>query len=99
MIIKLIPQRSDNTLTLAKAGDVLTINGTAYDFTQLTEGATLPNSAIDCAALVGDVTRRNSDVILTLLMPHGANPAPEAAFPADIVNPADGDIALPGAAV
>lgn len=95
MIIKLVPQRSDMPLTVSKPGDVLTINGVPYDFSPLPDGATLPMGSVDCPAIVGAVERIAGQLHLTLLLPHGPNPTQEQAFPADIVDPPDGDIPLP----
>jgi len=53
MNINLSPQRRDDTLTITKNGDVLTINGTDYDFTQLPDGGTLPAEAVDCEFVIG----------------------------------------------
>lgn len=51
MIIKLSPfaplPGSDERLSLSRAGDVLTVNGQAFDFTPLPEGGELPTEAID----------------------------------------------------
>lgn len=95
MHIKLSPIRNDTALTLHRAGDVLTINGIAYDLSGIPEGATLPRAAVACDWLGSDIERIGGALHLTLLLPHGAN-APEAArFPAPIINPANGDIALP----
>ncbi|WP_027715815.1 hypothetical protein [Desulfuromonas sp. TF] len=97
MHIKLSPQRRDDALEVEKAGDLLTINGLDYDFSPLPAGASLPASAIECEWIVGDVYRSVDGVLeVTLILPHGANPAPEQAFPSDIVNPPDGVISLPG---
>lgn len=95
MQITLVPIRSDAGLALHRAGDVLTIDGLAFDLTALPEGATLPQAAVACPALAGPVTRQGGGLHLTLLLPHGAD-APEAAlFPAP-VTPADGPVAVPG---
>ncbi len=90
--INLSPQRSDNNLTIIKSGEVLTINGIAYDLADITEGATLPNPGGD---FTQDITRTNGNVELTLLFPHGANAPEEQRFPQPIVNPADGEVILP----
>lgn len=98
MIIALSPQRRDAPLAVSRAGDVLTINGAAYDFAPLAEGDTLPAEAVDCEFIGGDVSRIGGKLRLTLTLPHGPNPPPHVAFPADIVDPPDGAIALPGGA-
>ena len=95
MKIKLSPQRRDDTLTVTKQGDVLTINGTAYDFTDLPDGGTLPADAVDCEYVIGSVDRVNGELELTLLLPHGANASEAARFPEPIIDPADGELELP----
>ena len=95
MNITLSPQRRDDTLTVTKQGDTLTINGTAYDFSVVPDGATLPKDATDCAWLASDVERIDSVLHLTLLLPHGANASQAARFPQPIINPADGVLELP----
>ena len=95
MIIQLSPQRRDDTLTVTKQGDTLTINGTAYDFSVIPDGATLPKDATDCEWLASDVERIDGVLHLTLLLPHGANASEAARFPQPIINPADGVLELP----
>jgi hypothetical protein len=96
MNITLSPQRRDDgPLTLSRQGDVLTINGTAYDFSQLPDGATLPREAVECQWLVSDVERIGGVLHLTLLLPHGGT-APEATrFPAPLTVTDNGPITLP----
>lgn len=95
MQIKLSPQRLDGTLIASKAGDVLTLNGEAFDFTQLPEGATLPTEATASDWIVGPVSRINGELHLTLRLPHGPNPSQAVAFPEPIHVTEDGPIALP----
>jgi hypothetical protein len=95
MQIILSPQRRDDTLTVTKQGDTLTINGTAYDFSVIPDGATLPKDATDCAWLASDVERIDGVLHLTLLLPHGASASQAARFPQPIINPADGVLELP----
>lgn len=95
MIISLSPQRRDDVLAVSVAGDVLLLNGEAFDFGPLAEGATLPQDAIDCEWFAGPVSRENGSLRLTLLLPHGANPSQSVAFPQPIVTQGDGPVALP----
>ena len=95
MKINLSPQRRDDTLTVFKQGDILTINGTDYDFTDLPDGGTLPAEAVDCEYVIGSVDRVNGELELTLLLPHGPNAYEAARFPEPIINPADGEVELP----
>jgi hypothetical protein len=48
MQIKLSPVRCDDNLALHRAGDILTINDEAYDFSPLPEGAILPRASVTC---------------------------------------------------
>jgi len=95
MKLTLTPMRHDGTLTLHRAGDVLTINGEAFDFSPLPDGATLPREAVDCAWLASDVERIEGTLHLTLLLPHGADAPEETRFPAPITLTADGPVILP----
>ena len=95
MQIKLSPQRRADSLSVSKQGDTLTINGAAYDFSAVTEGATLPASATGCEFITGNVERIAGVLHLTLLLPHGADPSPAVCFPASFINPADGPLELP----
>jgi len=95
MKINLSPQRRDDTLTVIKQGDVLTINGAEYDFTDLPDGGTLPADAVDSEFVIGSVDRVNGEIELTLLLPHGPNASEAARFPQPIVDPADGEVELP----
>ena len=95
MKINLSPQRRYDTLTVVKQGDTLTIDGTAYDFSQLPDGGTLPAEAVDCEYIIGSVDRVDGELELTLLLPHGENASEAARFPQPIIDPADGELELP----
>jgi len=95
MHITLSPVRLDETLTASLIGDVLTLNGEPFDFTQLPEGATLPAEAIVSDWIVGPVSRIDGDLHLTLRLPHGPNPSRAVAFPEPVMVTQDGPIALP----
>lgn len=95
MRISLSPQLRDAELAVSKAGDVLTINGEAFDFSSLADGATIPAGEVPCEFITGPVERIGGELHLTLILPHG--PAPEAwqAFPDPLISPPDGDLDLP----
>jgi len=95
MKLILFPQRRDETLTITKQGDVLTINGAEYDFSQLSDGGALPADAVNSEFVIGSVERVNGELELTLLLPHGANASEAARFPQPIIDPADGEVELP----
>ncbi|MCP9337648.1 hypothetical protein [Stutzerimonas xanthomarina] len=93
MHITLSPVRLDETLTASLTGDVLTLNGQPFDFTQLPEGGTLPADAIASEWIVGPVSRINGELRLTLRLPYisdGSHFAPE---PIHVTE--DGPIPLP----
>ena len=89
------PQRRDDTLTLSKSGDALTVNGTVYDFSPLPDGATLPREAIDCEWICGDVSRVNGELQIPILLPHGPDASMAARFPEPLTITSDGEVVLP----
>jgi len=95
MRISFSPQRRDDTLTISRAGDILTINGEAFDFSSLPEGGTIPAGEVPCEWIVGSVHRIDGVLHLTLLLPHGPNPSPAVAFPEPIVLTVDGPVSVP----
>ena len=95
MHITLSPTRRDESLTVSRSGDTLTFNGETFDFSPLGEGETLPADAIDSEWITGGVTRTNGALHITLRLPHGANAPGETRFPEPIIDPPDGEIALP----
>ena len=95
MIVSFSPARIANRLTLDRAGDTLTINGEAFDFSGVPDGAILPRGAIQSEWIVGDVTRTGGVLHMPLIWPHGAN-APEATrFPAPITMTGNEPVTLP----
>ena len=95
MKINLSPQVRDGTLIVSKSGDALIVNGETFDFSQLTEGSTLPADAIDSEYFVGDVKRENGDIELTLLLPIGVNATEAQRYPESITVTLDGAVMLP----
>ena len=95
MKISFTPQLRADALLLSLDGDVLTVDGIAYDFGPLPEGGTLPRAAVGCPLLASDVTREGGHITLTLILPHGSD-APEAArFPQPITVTQNGPVPLP----
>ena len=95
MKINLSPSRRDDALTVEKTGDRLRINGELFNFNPVPEGATIKLGDIPCEWICSDVTRINGDIELTIILPHGADPAEYVAFPEPIENPPDGVLDLP----
>lgn len=95
MYITLTPMRRDETLTLLRKGDCLTINDTTHDFSRLAEGECLTAATLDCPWLISDVARRGGILHLTLILPHGEGASDAVRFPAPLDITGDGPIALP----
>lgn len=89
--IDLSPMRRDDRLEVSVSGDVFTINGAAFDFSALPEGASLPRDAVACDWLAGDAERIGD---LSLILPHGANAPGETRFPVPVMA-GDGPVDLP----
>ena len=95
MTFYLRPQERVDTLSITKTDDVLIINGTKFDFSQIPDGGLLPRDAVDCEWIVSDVERVDGELVLTLLMPHGANASEAARFPEPLTNVPDGEVEFP----
>ena len=89
------PSRRDMPLTLHRAGDVLTINGEAFDFAFIPEGGTLPKAAASSEWFASDITRIDGALHLTLVLPHGARAPQSTLFPEPIILTANGPVSLP----
>jgi len=91
------PQLRNDSLTLVKSGEVLTVNGDDFDFSWLDRGEILPSSAVDSDFICGDVERsEDGELTVPVILPHGANPSHAVAFPDPVTVIEDGDIVLPG---
>lgn len=95
MIINLSPFRSDDSLTLSKAGDILTINGEEFDFSRMVDGDTLPLGSISSQWFGGPVDRIGTELQLTIRLPLPINYSQAQAFPVPQVILRDGEIHLP----
>ncbi|MGI3128183.1 hypothetical protein [Nitratireductor sp. PBL-C9] len=95
MQISYSPQRRDASLSLSKLGDVLTVNGEAFDLSVVPDGATLPQEAISSDWFAGPVERIGGELHISLFLPHGPNPSQAVAFPHPITVNDDGPIELP----
>jgi hypothetical protein len=95
MHITLSPMRRNDQLTLSKFGDVLTINGEAFDLSAIPDGATLPRAAVACDWLASDIERIGGVLHLTLILPHGTDAPLETTFPEPLYIGDDGPVLLP----
>lgn len=91
MQITLSPTRSDARLTLHRAGDTLTCNGTAIDLAGY-DPESAPNDWI-----IGTPIAGADGWQVTLLFPHGAGAPHEALWPEPITLQGDGPVTLPPA--
>lgn len=74
MKITFMPQRSDESLELSVAGDVLTINGEPVDFGPLAEGFELPFHAAGNSFVTGAVRRVSGEVEVMVRLPYSRTP-------------------------
>lgn len=96
MLIYLSPKFSDDRIEVSVVGDIITINGEAFDFSPLAPGATLPYAAINSPHFAGDVLRDSAgELIVTLLYPHGTTAPYDSRFPLPISVTEDGPVTLP----
>ena len=95
MILTFSPVRMDESLSLHRKGDVLTVNGEIFDLGPLPEGGVLPAEATGCPWITGEVTRAGGALRVMLILPHGADAPPDTLFPVPLTLAADGPVALP----
>ncbi|MEX5587063.1 hypothetical protein [Pseudomonas urmiensis] len=95
MQIALSPVRMDEQVTLVRQGDILYVNGEAFDFSPLQEGATLPWGAVLSDWFPGTVERIDGELHLTIRLPHGPNAPESTRFPVPISITKDGPVDLP----
>lgn len=95
MHLILTPQRRDTRLELRRDGDVLTLNGEAFDFSVVPDGATLPREAIASDWFGGSVERIDGALYIPLIVPHGREAPAATRAPKPLHITADGPIALP----
>lgn len=95
MHITFSPIRADARLSATKIGDVVTINGDAFDFAGLPEGGEIEVGGVPCEWIIGPVQRIGGKIHLTLRLPLGPNPSYAVAFPATLIDPPNGILAIP----
>lgn len=99
MNLQFSPMRRDDSLVLERQGDILIINGEAFDFSPLEEGQTLPGDAVNSPWITGPVSRHEGQLVLTVLLPHGPDASPEQLSPTSLEVTSDGLVTLPGSPV
>jgi len=59
------PQRSDAVVEFSINGDVLTVNGSSFDFSNVPEGGYV--ESVPCQWIVGPVRREGGDIHITII--------------------------------
>lgn len=96
MLINLSPVFLGERITVSTAGDVVTINGTDYDFGPLEIGAVLPAAAVDPERFVGEIRRDTAgNLVMTIVYGHALEASEQARFPLPITTTGDGPVHLP----
>lgn len=91
MQITFTPIRSDGTLSVSVAGDAITIDGDTADFGFLSDGDSIPASAVNSPWIVGrEVKKDGGKVHVTVCLPYVAG-SPEDT----VVAATDGTVTLP----
>ncbi len=87
-----IPIRCNDSLTIARQGDTLIVNGQLVDFSKLAEGE---EKEFDCQWIAGPVRRSKGMLSISLIIPHEADVSDEALAPRPIAVAQDGPVVLP----
>lgn len=87
-----IPVRTDTPLLVSVTGNVLTINGEQFDFTDMPTNSELPVGSIDSQYILSSVVCDDEGVIhLDILCPYGKSDSPigkvaEVFLSGDVIN-------------
>lgn len=84
------PVRMDRDLTVEAVGDVLVLDGVAYDLAGVGEGDCLPAAALAHDLVDGHITRTDGTIRVTVRRPHGDNADEADRFPAPLIGEATG---------
>lgn len=95
MKILLSPVLSYSALSVYVIGDIITINGTPFDFSKLPEGASLSAKAIESDHFAGPVSRTDGELSIILRLPHPPNASEACRFPQSVQVIQDGPVELP----
>lgn len=95
MNIKLQPKREDSKYIACVFGEKLVIDYVEFDFSKVTEGSSLPISAISCNRFSDSIERKDGILNISMFLPHPVNYSQEQAFPNPIINPEDGQLNFP----
>ncbi len=86
------PVRSEACLQLSRSGEGLVINGVHHDLSQV---ALAGPQGVASEWIVGPVQRVAGQIVLTLLLPHGAQAPVQTLWPAPVEVFEDAEIPLP----
>ena len=86
------PQVREGDIVLHRYKDTLVINSEEFDFSKLSEGDVLPSEAVNSEYVIGDVTRVNGVISLTILSPVQWDAPVEAMFPEPLLNSKEGKL-------
>jgi hypothetical protein len=96
MLIKLWPCFSDDRIEVSVAGEVVTVNGAAFDLSPLEVGASISSAAFGVTYFLGYITRDSAgELTFTLQFPQDAEASEDARFPLPISVTEDGPVMLP----
>lgn len=95
MRIILSPQVSNDQLTLERQGSMLIVNGQSHDLSVLAAQEPDEDGQIDLPPCLTALGEADGEITVTVLFPMPAGATEAARFPAPIVDPPDGPVALP----
>lgn len=95
MQITFSPMRQEARLTLERQGDILVVNGAAYDFADLAEGASETPASTEHAVFASPVTRRDGRLRMTLILSYGPDAPRATLFPDRLTADRGGPLPVP----
>lgn len=95
MRISFSPVEGMPAAAISVDGDVITINGTPYDFSALLEGEIVPMASLAEPLIVSDATRTDGVIVLTVILGNAPEASEAARYPDVLVVTEAGDVTLP----
>lgn len=96
MKINFVPQRREERLSVEVRGDKIRINGELFNFGPVKEGDVIERGSAPCEWIASEVTRKDGEVELTLILPFRYGAGEDATNPAPVFIMSDGPVFIPG---
>lgn len=96
MRISFVPQRREERLSVEVKGDKIRINGSLLNFGPVKEGDVIERGSVPCEWIASEVTRKDGEIELTLILPFRYGAGKDVTNPAPVFVMSEGAVFIPG---